>query len=143
MKRVIVNKPLALLLSALLCAPACASAGGPRYQVTQPPQTTPSSDTALITSYVKALPVGSRIRVTLTNGDRLRGTLMKATDDLVVVQENTRVPEAPRQLPMQNIRSVEPDRPGSAGRAIAIGAAVGAGAALGVLVLIAAVAYDD
>ena len=143
MKRVIVNKPLALLLSVLLCAPACASAGGPRYQVAQPPQTAPSSDAALITSYVKALPVGSRIRVTLTNGDRLRGTLMKATDDLVVVQENTRVPEAPRQLPMQTIRSVEPDRPGSAGRAIAIGAAVGAGAALGVLALIAAVAYND
>jgi hypothetical protein len=97
----------------------------------------------LITSYVKALPVGSRIRVTLTNGDRLRGTLMKATDDVVVVQENTRVPEAPRQLPMQTIRAVEPDRPGSAGRAIAIGAAVGAGAALGVLAIIAAIAYDD
>ena len=137
------RKPVALLLSVLMCAPACASAGGPRYQVAQPAQTTASPDAALITSYVKALPIGSRIRVTLTNGDRVRGTLMKATDDVIVVQENTRVPEAPRQLPMQAIRSVDPDRPGSAGRAIAIGAAVGAGAALGVLALIAAIAYDD
>ena len=135
------RKPLALLLGVLLCAPACASAGGPRYQVAQAPQIAP--DAGLITSYVKALPIGSRVRVTLTNGDRLRGTLMKVTDDVVVLQENARIPEAPRQLAMPTIRSVEPDRPGSTGRAIAIGAAVGAGAALGVLALIAALAYND
>ena len=92
---------------------------------------------------MKALPIGSRVRVTLTNGDRLRGTLMKVTDDVVVLQENARIPETPRQLPMPTIQSVEPDRPGSAGRAIAIGAAVGAGAALGILALIAALAYND
>jgi hypothetical protein len=143
MNLVTVRKPIAFLLCVLLCAPACASAGGPRYQAAPTPQTTTAPDAALITSYVKALPIGSRVRVTLTNGDRLRGTLMKATDDVIVVQENTRVPETPRQLPMQTIRSVEPDRPGSTGRAIAIGAAVGAGAALGVLALIAAVAYND
>jgi hypothetical protein len=142
----VLRRPLALLLSALLCAPACASAGRPRYQVAQTASATQiANDTALIASYVKALPIGSRVRLTLTNGDRLRGTLMKVTDDQIVLQENARIPEAPRQLPMQMIRSVEPDRPGggSVARAIAIGAAVGAGAALGLLVLIAALAYDD
>ena len=141
MTNVLLRKPLAVLLSALLCAPACASAGGPRYQVAQPAQSA-APDTALIASYVKALPIGSRVRVTLTSGDRLRGTLMKVTDDEVVLQEHARVPESPRPLAMQTIRSVEPDRPGSAGRAIAIGAAVGVGAFLGLLVLIAAFAYD-
>jgi hypothetical protein len=109
--------------------------------VAQPAQTA-APDTALIASYVKALPIGSRVRVTLTSGDRLRGTLMKVTDDEVVLQEHARVPESPRPLAMQTIRSVEPERPGGAGRAIAIGAAVGAGAFLGLLALIAAFAYD-
>ena len=141
----VLRKPLALLLSALLCAPACASAGRPRYQVAQTSSSTqPANDTALLASYVKALPIGSRVRLTLTNGERLRGTLMKVTDDQLVLQENARIPEAPRQLPMQMIQSVEPDRPsGNTGRAIAIGAAVGAGAALGLLALIAALAYND
>ena len=65
MTNVLLRKPLALLLSALLCAPACASARGPRYQVAQPAQTA-APDTELIASYVKALPIGSRVRVVLS-----------------------------------------------------------------------------
>ena len=43
----VLRKPLALLLSALLCAPACASAGRPRYQVAQTSSSTqPANDTA-------------------------------------------------------------------------------------------------
>jgi hypothetical protein len=142
-----IRQSLALLLCLALATPGCASAGGVRYQGISyqgVQQAAPSgADPALFVSYVKALPIGSRVKVTIMNGDRIRGTLMQVTGDAIVVQENTRVPEAPRQLAIATLRAVEPDTGGGAGRAIAIGAAVGAGAALGVLMLIAALAYND
>ena len=47
-----------------------------------------------------AAPAGSQVRVERTDGDSLRGTLMKATPDAIVVQKNTRVPEAPVEVPL-------------------------------------------
>jgi hypothetical protein len=82
---------------------------------------------------------GARIAVTTTDGKTMKGTLMIVQDDAIVVRPRTRVPEPAQTIPMAQIATIETEREGGMGRAIAIGAAVGAGAALGVfLALIAA-----
>jgi small nuclear ribonucleoprotein (snRNP)-like protein len=134
------RKCAALLLAGLLSAPGCASARGPRLQVEQ--QSRVPADQTLLAGYLKALPIGSRVRVTFTNGERIHGTLMNVSETEIVVQESTRIPESPRRLPIQTISAVEPHTPRNTARVIAIGAAIGAGAVLGVLLFIAAVAYD-
>jgi hypothetical protein len=134
------RKSLALLLCVLLTAPACASAGGTRLQQNRPTAT--GTDPALLASYLKALPIGSRVRVTFTSGEQIRGTLMSVGDDAIVMQESTRLPEPPRRVALHEIRAVEPDRPGSTARTVVIAVAAGTGAVLGVLLLIAALAYD-
>jgi hypothetical protein len=139
MKRV-----MAALLCVTLCAPGCASAGGGRYAAPQTTTYMSVRDEALLAAYVKQLPIGSRVRAMLTNGQSVRGTLMKATDESVIVQRRTRLPEPPVEIRMAELQSVEGDREGGGvGRAVAIGVATGAGAALGVFLLLAALLVDD
>jgi hypothetical protein len=72
----------------------------------------------------------------------LHGTLMKATAESIVVQQNTRVPEKPVEIPLSDLARVTLDsESSSAGRTIGIGLATGAAGALGFfLVLLAIVA---
>jgi hypothetical protein len=101
------------------------------------------NDAALMASYVQQLPLGSRVRVSLSDGTVVRGTLIKAEGDPIAVQRRTRIPEPPLQIPLNTVRAVEIERNGgTTGRAIAIGAAAGAGAALGVLLVLAAIFSD-
>jgi len=59
------------------------------------------------------------------------------------VQLNTRLPEPPVDVPLDQIARVTLDNPsGGIGRTIAIGAAVGAAATFGVLLLLAALLGD-
>jgi hypothetical protein len=97
-----------------------------------------------IVSFVQGLPAGSRLRVTLDGGQRIRGTLMKAGDTALVVQPRTRVPEPPIEIPFDTIKAVELEGSNGAGlgRSIAIGAAAGAGATLAVLMILAAIYAD-
>lgn len=138
------KRAIAALLCVTLCAPGCASAGGGRYAAPQPTLHASLGDQTLLAAYVKQLPIGSRVRATLTNGRSVRGTLMKATDEGVIVQRRTRLPEPPVEIPLAELQSVEGDREGGGvGRAIAIGVATGAGAALGVFLLLVALIADN
>lgn len=90
-------------------------------------------------AYVKTLPAGARITMTLTDGRTMKAILMVVQEDAIVVRPRTRVPEPAQTIPFAEIATIETEREGGMGRAIAIGAAVGAGAAIGVfLALIAA-----
>ncbi len=90
-------------------------------------------------AYVKAMAPGARIAVTMTDGKRMKGTLMMVQEDAIVVRPRTRVPEPAQTLPLAQIATIETERESGMARAVAIGAAVGAGAAVGVfLALIAA-----
>ena len=93
--------------------------------------------------YVQKIPAGSKVRVERASGGTLRGTLMKAGPDSITVQRNTRIPEAPVQIPLESITRLTLDQPtSSVGKHIAIGVASGVGATFGVLFLLAAIWAD-
>lgn len=132
------RKALTLVIILAVAASGCATTRG---QV----QTAPyRADPSLMSAYVRQLPVGSRVRVSLADGRVLRGTLIRADTDPIVVQRRTRIPEPPMPIALADLHAVEIERngSGSTARSIAVGAAVGAGAALGVLALLAALFAD-
>jgi hypothetical protein len=126
---------LAIMLCAAMVTTGCASASGPRVPVAA---VTPAG-TAAIADYVQRLPAGSRVRVDRSDGTLLKGTLLKATADGIVIQTNTRVPEPPIDVPMSQVARVTLEGANSStGRAIGIGVAAGLGAFFGILAIIAA-----
>ena len=102
------------------------------------------ADIALIGSYVRQLPVGSRVRVSLSDGTVIHGTLIKADGDPIAVQRRTRIPESPLHIPLSSVIAVELEKHGRGGtaRAVAVGVATGAGVLLGVMLVLAAIFSD-
>jgi hypothetical protein len=135
------RKTVAALVCAALMTTGCASASGPRVE--QAPAAPNVQDRAVLAEYVQRLAAGSRVRVERTNGDSLRGTLMKATPDVIVVQKNSRVPEAPVEVPLSDVTRVTLDTTSSSlGKHIAIGVGSGVAATFGVLLILAAIWAD-
>ena len=134
------KKVVAVVLCAALAGTGCASASGTR--IAQPPQ--PSvQDKTVLAEYVQRLAAGSRVRVERADGTSLRGTLMKATAQSIIVQKNTRLPEAPLEIPLDQLMRVTLDS-GSAsmGKTVGIAVGVGVGATFGILALLAALIGD-
>jgi hypothetical protein len=138
-KENIMHRTLALVLVVALTVPACAAA---RATTSSPLVVPPASD-PVISTFVRSLPPGSRVRIEVASGRTLRGTLLQATENTVTVQRHTRVPEAPVAIPIRDVQRVTIDLAASNSRGMAIGAAIGAGAAIGVLWLIAVFGIDD
>jgi hypothetical protein len=136
----VIRQTLAIILCGTLVTTGCASAG---VRVAQGPQT-PVIDQQFMRDYVQRLPAGSRVRVEQTDGRSFRGTLMKATADAIVVQKNTRIPEAPIEVPLGQLARITLDTGSNnaTGRAIGIGIASGVGATLAFLAILAA-AFSD
>jgi hypothetical protein len=135
---------LALALCALIASPACATTNGVRASRAQTPAgTAPRVDARLMADYVRQLPIGSRVRVTLVDGQIVHAILMKHDADPIVVQRRTRIPEPPVEIAIRDILAVELEaKGGSAGRTIAIGAAAAAAGTLSVLMILAAIFSD-
>jgi len=135
---------IALLLCVGLVAPGCATSQTPRVQTARP---TPArvADRDVLADYAGQLRLGSRIKATTTDNRIVRGTLVKRTDQALVIQPRTRVAEPLIEVPFDELLALEQEVPSpsgaSTGRAVAIGAGVGAGAALGVLFLLFAVLW--
>lgn len=130
----------AVMLSMALTAGGCASASGPRVPVDPQP---PVVDRSVMVEYAQRLPAGSKVRVELTDGPAIRGTMMKAGADSIIVQRQTRVPEPPVEIPIASIVRLTLDQAsGSVGRNVAIGIVSGVGATFGVLLLLAAIWGD-
>jgi hypothetical protein len=135
------------LTAAMLCsalgAQGCATRRvGSAAQVQ--PVRTEAADRAVIAEYVQRLPPGAAVRIERASGSALRGTLLKATEQSLIVQPRTRLPEAPVEVPLIEVLSVVPESPNGSnlGKAIGIGVAAGAGAALGVFLIIIAALGD-
>jgi hypothetical protein len=134
------RQSLALVLCCALVTTGCASAAGPR--IAQAPQP-PVQDRSILADYVQRLAAGSKVRVERIHGSPVRGTLMKATPDLIVVQQNTRIPEPPIELALAELSRVTLDTGTSTGKTVAIGVGAGVGATFGVLLLLFALLNGD
>jgi hypothetical protein len=135
------RKLTAILLTAALIATGCASSSRPRVATGPQPGVV---DRTAMADYVQRLPAGSKVRVERTDGTSMRGTLMKATADAIVVQKNTRVPEPPVEVKIGELARVSVESGGgmSTGKAIGIGIASGVGAFFVILAIIAA-SFND
>ena len=133
------KKVVAVVLCAALAGTGCASASGTR--IAQAPQ--PSvQDKTVLADYVQKLAAGSKVRVERTDGTSLRGTLMKASAQSIIVQKNTRVPEAPVEIPLDQLTRVTLDYGSSTGKTVGIAVGAGVGVTFGVLLLLAALLGD-
>lgn len=135
------NKLLALLLSLSIVVSGCAT----RRTTLALPVTSSPGDPQGLSAAVARIPIGTRLRVDLTNGERVRGTLMRASDTAVLVNRRTRVPEPPVEIPLADVQGFDIDQggAGSIAKIIALSAAAGAAAAVGTMWLIAAILIDD
>jgi hypothetical protein len=134
------RRMLAVVLCGALVTTGCASAAGPR--IAQAPQA-PVQDQGVLADYVQRLAPGSKVRVEKTDGSSFRGTLMKATTEAILVQKNTRVPEAPVEVPLDHLARVTLDHGGSnVGKTVAIGVGTGVAATFGIFLLLVALWGD-
>ena len=131
---------LVMILSCALVMSGCATAAGGRISAA-PPGGEPA---AAIAEFVQKLAPGTTIRVDRVTGRSVRGALLKATPEAIVVQPRTRLPEPPVEIRIADIVRVLPEANGgrSLGKAIGAGAAAGAGAALGVFLVLLAIFSD-
>ena len=85
----------------------------------------------------EAIPLGSKVKIQLTDGKRVGGTLMRVDDTGVLVKKNTRVPESAITVTYEQIGNIERNHGGgmSWGKAIGLGIGAGAGAILTILVI--------
>lgn len=138
------QRGIAAILCAVLGWSGCATAVGPRV-TTAPSSDRQVQDRAVLVEYVQKLPPGSAVRVERANGRSLRGTLMKATDTMIVIQPRTRIPEPAVEIALAEVLSVTPEAGNggvSVAKAVGAGVAAGAGAALGVFLFILAI-FDN
>jgi len=133
------RKTIAMILTLAMLTTGCASAAGPRMAIAQQPGGVP---TASMAEYVQRLPPGSKVKVERTDGSSLKGTLMKAGAESIVVQKSTRLPEPPIEIPVAQLARVTIDYGTSTGKAVGIGIASGVGAFLAILAILAAT-FDD
>lgn len=132
------KKLMAMVLSAALGASGCATANSGGIPRLDPPR-----DSTMMAGYARSIPAGSPVRVGLAGGGTLSGTLLGADEEVLVVQPRGRRPEAPREVPIGEVLSIEIQRPSGVGKVIAIGATAGAAATLGVLLLLYAALGGD
>jgi hypothetical protein len=137
------RKVLSLLLVTTLTLSGCATSRMSQARGVPAPERSNAADPKVMADYVRQLRVGSRVRLSRTNGQEIRGTLMRNDADPLVIQRRSRIPEPPIEVPLGDVVAVELDLPGNGvGRAIAIGAGAAAAAVLGIFVVFAAI-YSD
>ncbi len=132
-----------VMMCAAVTASACATRGT-RIASAPPSERDAARNATVLAEYVRTLPAGMVVRVDRLGGRSMRGTLMKTTDQLIVVQPRTRVPEPAVEIPFSEVVRVTPESStgASLGKAIGVGAAAGAAAALGVFFVIVAIFAD-
>ena len=127
----------ASLLCVLLLATGCVTSQTPRVQTT-PQGPARVLDGNVLAGFAGQLQIGSRVRATVTGNRTVRGTLVKRTDQALVIQPRTRVAEPLVEIPFADLLALEQENPPSGtGRAVAIGVGVGVSAAVVTLYVLA------
>lgn len=135
---------LSLLLAVTLALPGCATARASHNRLPAAAASQRTADPKIMADYIRQLPVGSRVRVSRTDGDEIRGLLIKNDGDPIAVQRRARIPEAPIEVPLRSVIAVELETSGTGNmaRTVAIGAAAAAAATLATLWILFAVLSD-
>ena len=133
---------VAMLVIVAIAAPGCVASQGPRVQ-TAPVVPVSGADHQVLADFAGRLELGAKVKVVVTGNKTVHGTLVKRTDEAIVLQLRTRVPEPLVQIRYADLLAIEPEvRSNTNARAIAIGVAVGVGAAVGTLFILAAIFSD-
>ena len=89
--------------------------------------------------FAEHIEVGTELNVRLTDGRRVRATLIGVRDDAVLLQPRTRVPVPVQAVSYNDILRMERKGKGiGAGKAVAIGVATGVGAFFGIMAIMIA-----
>jgi hypothetical protein len=78
----------------------------------------------------QAIPLGTRVKVQMTDGQRISGTLMRVDGEAIMLKRNTRRPEPARAVAFADMSKLERDKGGNGtniAKAVGVGLAVGAG----------------
>jgi len=143
-----VKQIVAVVLCGALVSTGCASAAGPRIAQAPPTPAAPQApvrDNAAMADYVQRLAPGTMVRVEQTDGTSLRGTLLKASPQTIVVQKNTRVPEPPIEVPLDRVArvTIESHNGSSIAKNVAIGVGTGVAVVLGIFGILVVIAGGD
>jgi hypothetical protein len=145
-----VTRVISLLLSVLLALPACALRSSSRLpspiavarRAIEHRQVPVAGGAVAWSRYLAALPVGSRVKVSTTDGRSFKAIYMGTDDDEVTMRPRTRIPEPLRRIPIASLASVELDQGMGVGKIVAISAAV-AGATVLTILLVLLATLDD
>lgn len=133
------RQTIAWLLTAAVVTSGCASTSENRIS---PAPVDNRRARVEMAEYVARLPVGSRVRIERTQGGTIKGTLMSAGPDRVVVQRATRIPEPPVEIPLDRVTRIGIEDRSSVAKIALFSAAVGAAATVGFLFLLASILSD-
>ena len=90
------------------------------------------------------IPLGSRVKVQTLEGKRFTGTLMRVSDDGLLLKKNSRMAEPAITIGFDALSRLERDQPGGGmnlGKAVGIGLASGAAAVLTFFAIV--ISLDD
>src|SRR5688572_14043464 len=89
----------------------------------------PVDQASALRSMAGGIPLGSRVKLQVREGRRMTATLMQVTDDAIVVQRVSRVPEAPVTVRFAELAVLQREEKGgfSVGKVLGMGLAAGAG----------------
>ena len=107
---------MASLLCVLLLAPGCVTSRTPRVQAT-PQGPARVADGEVLADFAGQLRIGSRVKATITGNRTIRGTLVKRTDQALVIQPRTRVAEPLVEVPFAELLALEQEARPPAGPA--------------------------
>ncbi len=103
----------------------------------------PTSARDVWRNFAKRMEVGTELIVELSDGHRVRATLVGVDDDAVLLQPKTRIAVPVQTVRYDDIVRMEPRKTGhSTGKAVAIGVATGVGTFFGVMLLLLAAVGD-
>jgi hypothetical protein len=106
---------------------------GPAFAAAPQREATTAEEVKAFRDMAAGIPLGSRVKVHIREGRRLRATLMSVSEDAIVVKRESRLPEPAVTIRFDELARLQrDDRKGgfTVGKAIGVGLAAGAGAIL-------------
>jgi len=112
-------------------------------QSTTAQTSSPTSARDVWRNFANRVDLGTELNVQLSDGHRVRATLVGVEDDAVLLQPKTRIAVPVQAVRYDDIVRMEPRKTGhGTGKAVAIGVATGVGTFFGIMLLLLAAVGD-